>query len=72
MGLFHAFEQQPIYSCVPFFNEKAAVVAMIRHEMHGHTAYHNSIILGNWLSLLLISHFLPLLNPPNGRGGALG
>ena len=38
MGLFHAFEQQPIDPCVPFFNEKAAAVAMIRHGMHGHTA----------------------------------
>ena len=38
MGLFHAFEQQPIDPCVPFFSEKAAAVAMIRHGMHGHTA----------------------------------
>ena len=38
MGLFHAFEQQPIDPCVPFFNENAAAVAMIRHGMHGHTA----------------------------------
>ena len=38
MGPFHAFEQQPIDPCVPFFNEKAAAVAMIRHGMHGHTA----------------------------------
>ena len=38
IGLFHAFEQQPIDPCVPLFNEKAAAVAMIRHGMHGHTA----------------------------------
>ena len=41
---FHAFEQQPIDSCVPLFNEKAASVAIIRHGMdiqHNITEYLN-------------------------------
>ena len=44
MGLFHAFEQQSIDSCVPLFNEKAAAAAMIRHGMdiqHNITEYLN-------------------------------
>ena len=41
MGLFHAFEQQPIDPCVPFFNEKAAAVAMTWDDMGCMVIQHN-------------------------------
>ena len=44
MGLFHAFEQQPIDSRVSLFNEQAAYVSKIRHGMdiqHNVTYYLN-------------------------------
>ena len=52
MELFHAFGQ-PIASCVPLLNEKAASVAMSRHGMD---IQHNVTILnlGSWLAVVAV------------------